>query len=317
MLSVRVEPARLVGSRFALSRLAELSCALEVLSHPERAPFAAGWVAATRFDPREFALVHALVGHGSWYVPDFLVPHPGEYEPSLDDELASVAATSSDVLRRQLSLAFNEMPEVVAVAFDDGTLAERVAEELRGCWQLVLAESWPGLRRILDEDVRERAAHASRAGFGVILDGLHPDLRWDGVELTMATRYDLASDGGPGLVLCPSVFLPRPAVWAGRPPQLLLGYPARGRGQLWSAPPPATAPALGPRRVALLADLTVPRSTSELADRHDLSPATVSYHLGRLATAGLVTRRQSGHSVLYAATDRATALLVAMSGFPL
>lgn len=315
MLSVRVEPARLVGSRFALSRLAELSCALEVLSHPERAPFAAGWVAATqpRFEPADVALVQALVGHGSWYVPDFLVPHPEEYEPTLDDELAAVAATPDDVVRRQISLAFGEsrVPGVVAAALDEG-LAERAAEELRRCWHAVLAESWPGLRRILDEDVRERAANASRAGFAAILDGLHPDLRWDGAELTMAARYDLTSDAGPGLVLCPSVFLPRPAVWAGRPPHLLLGYPARGRGRMWAAPPAATAPALGPRRIALLADLTVPRSTSELARRHGLSPATVSYHLGRLATAGLVTRRQSGHSVLYAATGRAAALLSAL-----
>lgn len=338
MLTVRVAPARLVSSRFALSRLAELSCALEVLTHPSRAPFARGWVAATRprLDPNDVALVHALVEHESWYVPDFLVPHPDEYEPTLDTELAAVAATPADVVLRQLGVTFAldtpaptgagfavgpdqraPVPDVLTDTLANGAraLAERVADELRHCWDAVLAESWPAVRRILDEDVRARAANASRAGFAAILDGLHPDLRWDGALLTMATAYDLRSDTGPGPVLCPSVFLPRPAVWAGTPPRLLLGYPARGRGQVWSTPSPlVAAPALGPRRAALLADLAVPRSTSELAARHRLSPATVSYHLGRLRTEGLVTRRQSGHSVLYAATERATALLVAMSG---
>lgn len=338
MLTLQVDPAQLVRSRFALSRLAELSCALEVLTHPDRAPFARAWVAATHVDMGTAALVHALVEHESWYVPDFLVPRPADYEPTLDAELAAVAATPADVVREQLRLAFRlgpppaaalertrsapghdpraPLPAVVetALAQGEGALAERVAAELRWCWHAVLADSWVAIRRILDEDVRHRAAHASRSGFGEILDGLHPTLRWDGRHVTMTARFDLTADADPGLVLVPSVFLPRPAVWAGVPEQLLLGYPARGRGQVWTAPSPLLgAPVLGERRTALLADLDVPRSTSELAERHHLSPATVSYHLTRLRAAGLVISRQDGHSVLYVPTERAAALLAAMT----
>jgi DNA-binding transcriptional ArsR family regulator len=130
----------------------------------------------------------------------------------------------------------------------------------------------------------------------------------------MDAAFELTSAEPPGVVLTPSVFLPRPAVWAGAPGEVLLGYPARGRGQVWAAPSVLGTPVLGERRAALLTDLAVPRSTSELAARHRLSPATVSYHLNRLRAAGLVTSRQAGHSVLYAPTERATALLAAMGG---
>jgi hypothetical protein len=336
VLTLRVEPARLVRSRFALSRLAELSCALEVLTHPDRAPYAAAWVAATRphADPAAYPLVHALVEHESWYVPDFVVPLPAGYEPTLDEELAAVAATPDDLVREQLRMAFRigpppaaalartrspagqdprvPLPPVVATALDRGGIAGRAAAELRRAWHAVLADSWPALRRIHDEDVRHRAAHAVRSGFGEILDGLHPALHWDGRTLTMDAAFELTSDAAPGVVLTPSVFLPRPALWAGVPGEVLLGYPARGRGRVWAAPSVLGTPVLGERRTALLTDLEVPRSTSELAARHRLSPATVSYHLNRLRAAGLVTSRQAGHSVLYVPTERATALLAAM-----
>lgn len=321
MLTVRVGPGQLARSRFALSRLAELSCALEVLTHPVRAPFALGWVEATRprLDIGAVSLVHALVEHESPYVPDFLVPLPAEYEPALDTELAAVATTPAAIVRRQLERTFptGPLPEAVAGVLDRGgerAVAETAAEQLRHCWRVTLADSWPALSRVLDEDVRHRAARAARVGFAEILTDLHPTLHWDGTTLTKDAAYDLTLDTAPGVVLTPSVFLPWPAVWNGAPEDVLLGYPARGRGAVWTSPSPVLGtPALSTRRASLLADLDTPRSTSELATRHHLSPATVSYHLNRLCSDGLVTRRQDGHKVLYAATAGARSLLTAMS----
>lgn len=291
-----------------------------MLTHPTRAPFAHRWVAATELDIDAVALVHALVEHESPYVPDFLVPLPATYEPTLDAELAAVAAAPASVVRDQLVRAFpGGVPRAVARVLDAGgerAVAETAAAQLRACWDATLAESWPALRRVLDEDVRHRAAGAARSGLAEILNDLHPALRWDGSHLTKETAYELSLTPSPGLVLTPSVFLPWTAVWNGAPDDVLLGYPARGRGAVWSTPSPVwgAAPTLGARRVALLADLNTPRSTSELATRHHLSPATVSYHLNRLCTDGLVTRRQDGHSVLYAATDGARSLLEAVQG---
>jgi DNA-binding transcriptional ArsR family regulator len=179
------------------------------------------------------------------------------------------------------------------------------------CWKVILDDLWPTVWRVLDEDIRHRAAMASRVGFADIVGELHPQLGWDGRHVTLRHRYELEVDAVPGLILAPSVFLPGPAVWLGDPDQAMLGYPARGRGAVWSTPRPrpSESAVLGTRRAALLADLETPRSTSELAGRHGLSPATVSYHLSRLREAGLIAPRRAGHSVLYERTGRAASLL--------
>jgi hypothetical protein len=62
-------------------------------------------------------------------------------------------------------------------------VAALAAAQLRHCWDVTLADSWPALRRVLDEDVRHRAAQAARSGFATILADLHPNLRWDGTRL--------------------------------------------------------------------------------------------------------------------------------------
>ncbi|WP_107501414.1 ArsR/SmtB family transcription factor [Streptomyces viridosporus] len=64
----------------------------------------------------------------------------------------------------------------------------------------------------------------------------------------------------------------------------------------------------GPTRAGLLAALTQPASTTQRAARHFLSFATVSYHLGVLHRAGLVTRARSGRSVLYRRTPEGSRL---------
>ena len=131
----------------------------------------------------------------------------------------------------------------------------------------------------------------------------------------MRRAADVTLDPRPGVLLAPSVFPSGPAVWLGAPGQVMLGYVARGRGRVWATPDPAAdhSRVLGRRRSTLLADLRTARSTTELAGRHTLSPATVSYHLSRLHDAGLVTRRQAGHEVLYEQTDLAARLLTALT----
>jgi DNA-binding transcriptional ArsR family regulator len=192
-------------------------------------------------------------------------------------------------------------------------LATRVADELARCWRVALADWWPTVQRTLDEDVRHRATQASRVGFAEIVDDLDRRLHWNGREVELDLPYDMRLDPAGGLILTPSIFLPSPAVWLGRQGEVMIGYPARGRAALWASPTPPNGETtvLGQSRAALLADLRTPRSTTELAARHNLSPATISYHLTRLHQAGLLTRRQQGHSVLYERTPRATELLTA------
>ena len=59
-----------------------------------------------------------------------------------------------------------------------------------------------------------------------------------------------------------------------------------------------------------------PLTTSELSDRVEKSPSTVSWHLSKLADAGLVTKERDGRSVYYELTDpeRATYLYTVYQG---
>lgn len=333
-----LDAAGLSRSRFAISRLGELTNGLEVLAHPERAPFARRWVRRVRpqLDRSALGVLLGLIEHDSWYVPDFLVPHPRQYEPSLEDELDAVAATPPDVVLQQLALAFRigtppavvlasapggggpdprpPLPPLIARVLHDGgesALVARVVDELRVCWKSVLADSWPLIRRVLDADVRHHATSGSRIGLASIVGDLHPGLVWNGGEVRLEHPRDRTVSGVSAVVLTPSVFLPRPAVWLSNLPEVVVGYPAYGRGEVWSVPAPlaGSSDLLGARRATLLADLGVPRSTSDLAARHRLSPATVSYHIGWLYRAGMLDRRRVGRAVLYQRNERASGLL--------
>ncbi len=195
-------------------------------------------------------------------------------------------------------------------------LITRVIDQLARCWRHTQAELWPTLHRVLDEDIRHRATLATRTGLADIVRTLDPRLTWDGRQLTLDSPADLSLDAARGLILSPSAFLPRPAVYLGAPGLVMVGYPARGRGQVWSLPAQASEETgiLGARRAALLTDLATPLTTTELAARHGISPATVSYHLGRLRRAGLVVSRREGHEVRYERTRAAVELLRALRG---
>jgi DNA-binding transcriptional ArsR family regulator len=96
-----------------------------------------------------------------------------------------------------------------------------------------------------------------------------------------------------------------------------LTYPARGVGNLWSAPGPssdeddALAALLGRTRAAILVALAVPQSTTELARKLGQSPPAVSQHLTVLRRSGMVASLRTGRSVLYRRTALATSVVQA------
>ena len=136
-------------------------------------------------------------------------------------------------------------------------------------------------------------------------------MRWTGSHLLIGSAYRETFDlAGEELVLCPSALgWPRVATQCCDPHDAVLVYPA---GCLGAARRPRTTglPELvGPSRAAILRDLDVARSTSELSARRELSPATVSYHLRVLLHAGLVRRRRDRRTVLYHRTEQGDTLL--------
>ena len=98
--------------------------------------------------------------------------------------------------------------------------------------------------------------------------------------------------------------------------QPVLVYPPRGLAELWREPTEAQSDPLaalvGRTRATLLAMVDLPRTTTQLAEQLDLSPAAVSEHLKILKEIALVTARRRGRMVLYQRTAAATALLAAI-----
>lgn len=336
-------------ARFVVSRLVQVSVALPLLRDTSRAPRLERWArqARRRVDPARVALLLALADPPSWYVPDFMVAFPETYRPTLEEELAGVAAAEPEIVAQQLELAFAIGPvptqvlvatrlspvpveqrrapvppvlaEALAAAGPRG-VAERAAIELERFWAVTLADDWQWLCRVLEDDVLHRGRLLSRAGATALFADLAPELRWDGATLALAIPpYQSSFLINPPLLLAPTVFADRPTVWLRAPDRAMFGYPARGRATAWSTldrsavhPVPTNRLLLGGRRTALLVDLVCARSTTELAIRHGIRASTVSHHLGVLRGAGLVVRQRIGREVLYERTPRGTALVEAL-----
>ena len=97
--------------------------------------------------------------------------------------------------------------------------------------------------------------------------------------------------------------------------QPALIYPPRGLAGLWpdrhlEQTNPLSA-LIGRTRATLLATLALPKTTTQLAEQLQLSPAAVSQHLKILKDTALVTARRRGRMVLYQRTPAAAALLAA------
>ncbi|HEX6337412.1 MAG TPA: DUF5937 family protein [Jiangellaceae bacterium] len=339
MIELEVDAGRLAQSRFALSPLAETTNAVEVLAHPERAPYARRWVAgvAQRIRWFDYDVLLAIAEHATGYVPDFIAPIPQLSEPSIGDELAAVAATPGERIRQELHAAFRPadprgdaldasigatelrppMPiEVSEILQRDGErgLAHRLAAQLELFWRQEMAPIWSDVVAVLEDDVRQHAVAAAWEGFATVVDRLHPAVSWDGRRVRVQSAHDATFRSAQGVTLLPSAFLPRPAVWIGPDESAMVGYPARGSGRVWVSREASASDAgmFAGRWALLLRDLDVDRSTADLAARHRLSRSTVSYHLGRLHAAGLVTRQRDRHRVLYRRTQRAGDTLAAL-----
>ncbi|SFN41860.1 Helix-turn-helix domain-containing protein [Streptomyces sp. cf124] len=262
------------------------------------------------FDPELPRLRHLAPPRG--YSADFLTPAgaAGGLEAGLDARLATPRARLRTDLA-ELSLA-RPLPGWAR------PLADGEPQALRGLAGLVrrhherfVAPYWSQVRARFD-DARSVAARALlRSGFSGLAAGLHPSLRWSAPVLHIAGAHlqgDLHLDGR-GLRIIPSFFCwPGPIVLKDGALPPVLVHPVT-HDPRWLAPPPdapgthqALAALLGRARAAVLEEVADGRTTSEVAARVGLSPATVSHHVAVLRESGLLTSRRIGGAVLHTVT---------------
>ena len=311
----------LLNSRFAVSPLGELSSLLRKLKRADRTRLPPEWAARVvpvfRRLRGETELDALLALKAQRYGAAFVAPPPASLAQTIGDDLAVVRATQLDQARAEIATCLAENPiddpTVLAVLRDPGVVGI-LAETVDVVWHELIGPDWPALRAVCERDVVHRAAALSRSGWAGAIDGINPRLRWraGGIEITHRAdgRADLA---GAGLLLVPSVYVwPHIGIYTDAPWPHAVVYPARGIGALWepaSAPPPdALAALLGRSRARLLAALSDPASTTQLAGTLGMVPGAVGDHLAVLLRAGLVSRARAGRAVLYQRTPLGEAL---------
>jgi DNA-binding transcriptional ArsR family regulator len=298
--------------RFAVSPMWELNRSLLALRDPSTAALHVPWLRSLSGRLGGIALepVVALIP-ASGYSPDFLSPPPSGPLGDIEADFAALRRTPTPQLRNDMRIFRSQHPRqrrvIAAWEADPRRELEIVADALEAFWERAIDPVWPRIREFLDADLAHRARRLTEAGPVALFGELHPSISWEGdalrVEVPRHTAtHDLA---GRGLLLMPSAFATRPATIDEDPWQPTLVYPARGVATLWedgARAPDGLVRLLGATRAAMLADLGAPRSTTDLARRLAVSPATASHHLHALAAAGLTTSRREGRAVLYVRT---------------
>ena len=307
----------LARTRFAISPISELTHSLLAWRDPSHAALHVPWLRSLSGKLDGLALERAvLLTPGRGYTPDFLAPPPAGPLGSIGDDLAALRATPVAQVRDEMRLFGSQHARADVAAWQEHPRRElrALADLFEAYWERALAPVWPRVRAFLDADIAYRARRLASGGPDALFSDLGAAVSWAPPQLDVAVpTHDATIElAGRGLVLMPSAFSARTFVIDREPWRPTVIYPARGIATLWEEAAPARdglARLVGASRAAVLADLGAPRSTSELAERLTLSPATTSHHLTALRDAGLVTGRREGRAVLYVRTPLGDALV--------
>jgi DNA-binding transcriptional ArsR family regulator len=287
----------------------ETQAAIQAMRDPGLISLHLPWVKQVRSEVRrlDLSLVLALLPPRHGYAADFLTPPPSTPLADFETEVQLVGSTPPEQIRNdvEILIANGNPAEALRPYLEDptGAVAE-LAEQLREFWRRTIEPHWGRIASLLEADLLYRSRRLTEGGVARLFADLHPFVAWSdgGVEVTMdyAARIELR---GRGLVLVPSAFSSdKPSTMTEPPWQPTVVYPARGVDLLWesaSAPSEALAKVLGRTRATLLNDLDAPRTTTDLAERLQMTPGGVSQHLTALRDSGLVTARRNGRQVLY------------------
>ncbi|WP_245572539.1 ArsR/SmtB family transcription factor [Actinokineospora enzanensis] len=298
---MHLDSAALARVRLAVSPVCEALAWLQVTVYGRTHPIFGDPGAAARFalKDRDVRLVAGTLPTPTGNLLDLLTPTPPSAAPERlwETQLEQVAATAPEQAAAQVAAMSRTTPEVLD-AVESGTFVARVTSGLVRFWSAAMADSWSGLRERLHADLSAKAQVMATSGLGSMLGSLNSRLDWDGAALRIQ-KSDMEVETHPAnLVLVPSA-LSWPVCLVQLADDAAVYFPANGLGVPRGGDPAAVARLLGPTRAALLRDLEVPRTTTELGRRHGLAVGTVSYHLSVLHDNGLVTRTRDKRAVLY------------------
>ncbi|MET9565861.1 ArsR/SmtB family transcription factor [Streptomyces tauricus] len=328
MLHIDLSSEQLPHARFALSPMTELSMALIAAIHR---PLRSRLGSTTWHIIKEQRLEHLAVlcrGHFP-RLPGFITSPPSSYDPGVEEQLHAIANTPAGQVRDELSSFFNGSgectspmsvrDEVMPHAQGTGDLSKsdernfvrHLADDLACLWGHLLASRWPAVKGQLEVEVARSAMTIAREGWAAAFPTLHQALSWSDGCLTVDTPCHGRISRSRSLILVPSTHAHRPVLFTDdrRGHDASLAYPVGQPEAETATDEHPLGQILGRTRLALLASLGPARTTAELAKLHALTAGSVSYHLTRLHSAGLVHRQRRGRAVYYRRSPQANALM--------
>jgi DNA-binding transcriptional ArsR family regulator len=324
VITFRLRPVDLAGTRFAFSPLWECLAAFREWQAPRsqvaRREWSAYFAAAGRDD--DWPLLRALALGPTGAIPDFLAPPPAHPLVRFADEIAALRATPAAIVAAELGRALASDVPSKGTLLNTARSVERLATELTAFWRLVIAPLWPRILACLEAEVVYRSRILAFAGTRAVLENLHPAVsfvaRGGGGDLCVRSGgAHLRRAARNGVLLVPSVFAwPDVYAVARAPWRPTITYPAQGVAELWlmrgrqrTSTELRLAALVGAARARIIRLLARPRTTLELATALHACPSTTSAHLSNLRAAGVVDRMRAGRRVLYSLSERGRAIV--------
>ncbi|MGN9838940.1 DUF5937 family protein [Nonomuraea sp. H19] len=318
---IEVTPQDLVTSRFAISPLVETMHAQWVLAGRLEAGVHGRWAARWRETYRLLERAHPALraaavvsGNKGDANVDFIAPPPTAVDVPFEAELAAMRATPLEQAHAEIARVLARRPPVpgpVRELLLGPHVVERFAEAYEALWTEILAHEWPRLRATLQRDVAQRAGRLAAYGWAAALEDLSPRVHWRRggrieVEMHHSGTHRL---GGKGLLFLPSAFTGAVGAYLTDAWPYALVYPARGIAAAPPVPDADLSGLIGRSRARILAELTEPATTTQLAALLGQSVGTTGGHVAALRRTGLIAGTRIGRSVLYARTRLGDALI--------
>lgn len=264
---------------------------------------------------RHWNLLRAFIVPGG-YIADALIPTP-EREETIEQAAERVRRQDRALWREDLELlrGYADRPATAAQldVFEEDVAvgAERLVEAVEWVWRLTVEPHWHRIRGLEVGDIEHRLALLARGGVDEMLRTLHPDVRREtgGLWIDKKDCIRWAGSEGMGLTLIPSVFAWPGTLVLNRPPYVpTLVYAPRGIGALWLDDEPQDVPEplstlIGGTRAAVLRQLDLPMTTTQIARHLNIARASASDHLKVLTCSDLVSAHRRGREVFYRRTE--------------
>jgi len=206
---LRLGPASLLTSRFAISPLAETFSELHRLHRAlDRGEHTPGTIRLRHWIERDsYAAGLLRLSSTTSYLPEFIALPPSDLRTAISDELSTMAATPDPAALKTLDQAQQHSwgsPGLEWTA--GGKIGARAAEVFARGWHDFVQPDWENRKIILERDIRYRAGILATTGWRHALDGMARKIKWVGHDAVQFSTNRTHADqpiSADGLIFVP------------------------------------------------------------------------------------------------------------------